>query len=57
MSYIALATDCFDLVRAFYEDSLGFPVVAKWDRPTGRGRFDLGGGLRLEILDNVRLTR
>jgi len=55
MSYIALATDRFDLVRAFYEDSLGFPVVAEWDRPNGRGRrYDLCGGLRLEILDNVR---
>jgi len=55
MSYVALATDRFDLVRAFYEDSLGFPVVAEWDRPNGRGRrYDLGGGLRLEILDNLR---
>jgi catechol 2,3-dioxygenase-like lactoylglutathione lyase family enzyme len=55
MSYVALATDRFDLVRAFYEDSLGFPVVAEWDRPNGRGRrYDLGGGLRLEVLDNVR---
>src|ERR1700677_1632879 len=54
MSYVALATDRFDLVSAFYEDSLGFPVVAEWDRPNGRGRrYDLGG-LRLEGLDNNR---
>jgi catechol 2,3-dioxygenase-like lactoylglutathione lyase family enzyme len=54
MSYVALATDAFDEVARFYGDVLGFPVVAAWDRPNGRGRrFDLGG-LRLEILDNAR---
>ncbi len=55
MSYIAFATDAFDTVAEFYGRSLGFPVVAEWDRANGRGRrFDLGGGLRLEILDNAR---
>ena len=55
MSYIALATDAFDEVAHFYGDLLGFSVVAKWDRKNGRGRrFDLGGGLRLELLDNRR---
>ena len=55
MSYVALATDAFDAVTDFYGGQLGFPVVAQWDRPGGRGRrFDLGGGLRLEILDNAR---
>lgn len=54
MSYVALATDQFDAVVAFYGDRLGFPVVDHWDRPNGRGmRFDLGG-MRLEILDNSR---
>jgi catechol 2,3-dioxygenase-like lactoylglutathione lyase family enzyme len=55
MSYVALATDSFDEMTRFYGDILLFPTIAAWDRPTGRGRrFDLGGGLRLEILDNVR---
>ncbi len=55
MSYIAFATNAFDTVANFYGESLGFPVVAGWDRANGRGRrFDLGGGLRLEILDNAR---
>ena len=54
MSYIALATDSFDEVAFFYGECLGFPVVAEWDRPNGRGRrYDLGG-LRLEVLDNNR---
>jgi catechol 2,3-dioxygenase-like lactoylglutathione lyase family enzyme len=39
----------------FYGAVLRFPVVTAWDRANGRGRrFDLGGGLRLEILDNTR---
>ena len=55
MSYIAFATNAFDAISDFYGRSLSFPVVAQWDRANGRGcRFDLGGGLRLEILDNVR---
>ena len=54
MSYVALATDAFEEVAHFYGVSLGFPVVANWDRPNGRGcRFDLGQ-LCLEILDNRR---
>ena len=57
MSYMALATDCFDEVILFYGERLGFPVVAEWDRTNGRGRrFDLGG-LRLEILENARERR
>ena len=57
MSYVALATDRFDEVARFYGEGLGFPVVAEWDRPGGRGRrFDLGG-LRLEVLDNARERR
>jgi catechol 2,3-dioxygenase-like lactoylglutathione lyase family enzyme len=55
VSYVALATDRFDEVAGFYGETLRFPTVAAWDRPGGRGRrFDLGGGLRLEILDNSR---
>lgn len=55
MSYIAFATNSFEAVVNFYGGTLGFDVVEQWDRPRGRGRrFDLGGGLRLEVLDNVR---
>jgi catechol 2,3-dioxygenase-like lactoylglutathione lyase family enzyme len=55
MSYVALATDNFDLMSWFYRATLGFPVLQEWDRPRGRGRrFDLGRGLRLELLDNQR---
>ena len=55
MSYIAFATDAFERAAAFYGETLGFQAVAEWDRPHGRGRrFDLGGGLRLELLDNTR---
>jgi catechol 2,3-dioxygenase-like lactoylglutathione lyase family enzyme len=58
MSYVALATESFEAVAHFYGVELGFPVVAEWDRPGGRGRrFDLGGGLRLEILDHAREHR
>jgi catechol 2,3-dioxygenase-like lactoylglutathione lyase family enzyme len=58
MSYVALATDRFDELARFYGETLRFPTVAEWDRPGGRGRrFDLGGGLRLEILDNSRERR
>ena len=55
MSYIAFATNSFEAVVSFYGELLGFSVVEQWDRPRGRGRrFNLGGGLRLEILDNAR---
>jgi catechol 2,3-dioxygenase-like lactoylglutathione lyase family enzyme len=55
MSYIAFATGSFDAVANFYGVQLGFPLVSQWDRPHGRGqRFDLGAGLKLEILDNLR---
>jgi catechol 2,3-dioxygenase-like lactoylglutathione lyase family enzyme len=54
VSYVALATDAFDQVAMFYGEGLRFPVVAEWDRASGRGRrFDLGS-FRLEILDNAR---
>ncbi len=55
MSYIASATDNFDKVAHFYGVTPSFPIVEQWDRTNGRGqRFNLGGGLRLEILDNLR---
>ena len=54
MSYVALATDCFDEVTRFYGELLGFPVIEQWDRSNARAcRFD-AGGMRLEILDNQR---
>jgi len=58
MSYVALVTERFDEAQAFYGTRLGFPVVAQWDRVRGRGvRFNLGGGLRLELLDAHREPR
>ena len=57
MSYVALVTDNFDEVTHFYGELLGFPVVEEWDRDNARGkRFDTGG-MRLEIIDNVREKR
>lgn len=57
VSYMAVATNCFEKMTAFYGEILGFPIVAQWDRAHGRGkRFNLGG-LRLEILDNARERR
>lgn len=54
MTYVALATDRFADVAAFYGERLCFPVVDRWDRPNARGIvFDLDG-MRLEILDNAR---
>lgn len=58
MSYIAFMTNSFDSVTSFYGETLGFPIIEQWDRKNGRGRrFALGGGLRLEILDNRRERR
>ena len=55
MSYVALVTDNFDRMSCFYGQTLGFSVLSDWDRPRGRGRrFDLGTGLKLELLDNQR---
>jgi catechol 2,3-dioxygenase-like lactoylglutathione lyase family enzyme len=55
LSYVVLATENFDDVAFFYGKTLGFALLEQWDRPRGRGsRFDLGGGLKLEILDNRR---
>lgn len=49
---MALATERFDAMRRFYRDSLGFPELRAWERPGARGsQLDLGGGLRLELLD------
>jgi len=58
LSYVALATERYDETVRFYGETLGFPVAEAWDRPGARGRvFDLGGGLRLEILDAGRERR
>ena len=58
MSYVTLVSNCFDKTVHFYGVELGFPLVEGWDRINGRGqRFDLHGGLRLEILDNKRERR
>jgi catechol 2,3-dioxygenase-like lactoylglutathione lyase family enzyme len=55
MSYVTLATDNFDRMTRFYGQTLAFPILAEWDRPRGRGRrYDLGTGLKLELLDNQR---
>ena len=55
MSYLALVTSRFEEAAEFYGSSLGFPVLEQWDREHGRGRrFDIGGGVRLELLDNAR---
>lgn len=52
MSYVALATRRFDEVVRFYRDLLRFPELRSWERTGARGGlFDLGGGLRLEIMD------
>lgn len=54
MSYVALATDQYEAVVAFYGEFLDLPMMEAWDRPGGRGaRFD-AGGMRLEIIDNRR---
>lgn len=58
MSYIALATERYEEMVRFYGETLGFAAARGWDRPGARGRvFDLGGGLRLEILDAVGQKR
>jgi catechol 2,3-dioxygenase-like lactoylglutathione lyase family enzyme len=58
MSYVTLVSNCFDKTVHFYAAELGFPLIEGWDRISGRGqRFDLRGGLRLEILDNQRERR
>ena len=54
MSYIALVTDRFDAMAAFYGEALGCRRLEAWDRENARGaRFDLGG-FKLELLDNAR---
>jgi hypothetical protein len=55
MSYVTLVSNCFDKTVEFYG---GVTLIEGWDRINGRGqRFDLRGGLRLEILDNKRERR
>jgi catechol 2,3-dioxygenase-like lactoylglutathione lyase family enzyme len=57
MSYVALATDRYDEVVAFYGEQLGFPVIEHWERLDARGvRFDIGA-MKLEVLDNARKRR
>lgn len=52
MGWVALATERFEEVERFYGEALGFPLARDRGRPGGKGVvFDLGGGLRLEILD------
>jgi catechol 2,3-dioxygenase-like lactoylglutathione lyase family enzyme len=52
MSYVTLATKRFDEMVAFYGETLDFPLASGAGRAGAQGRlFDLGGGLRLEILD------
>lgn len=54
MSYVALVTDAYDAMIAFYGETLGAPTVEEWTRTAGRGRrVDLHGML-VEILDNRR---
>lgn len=56
MSYVALATDRFDEMDAFYR-ALGGSELARWDRPGARGaRFDVAG-LQIELLDHAREER
>lgn len=57
VSYICLATANFDVVTAFYRETLRAVLLDAWDRPGARGvRLDLYG-LRLEILDAAREKR
>lgn len=54
MSFVALVTDRFDEMAAFYGLTMGFAEVKRWERSNGRGiRFDLGS-LVLELVDNQR---
>ncbi len=47
-----MATRRFDEMVRYYRDTLGFPELRAWERPGARGsQLDLGGGLRLELLD------
>lgn len=55
MSWVALLTSRYDAACAFYGKTLGCRVVDGWDRPGARATvFDLGGGLKLEVLDASR---
>ena len=58
MSYIALATQRFEAVIAFYMDQLGLRLIDQFERTGARGaHIDLGGGAKLEILDASRQSR
>ncbi|MHC4547909.1 MAG: VOC family protein [Planctomycetota bacterium] len=57
MSYVALLTERYEEVCAFYGHVLGCSVLDSWDRPNARASvFDLQG-LSLEILDATRGLR
>lgn len=58
MSWVALASERYDEAVRFYRTGLGFPLLRSWDRPGARGAvFDLGGGLKLELLDAAAQKR
>lgn len=57
MSYLALATERFEAMREFYGETLGFPTLRAWDRPSARGVVLDLHGLRLELLDARRESR
>lgn len=55
MSRMALATQKYEEMVAFYQNQLGFCLVQSWDRPGARGGIFAGpGGFKLEILDAAR---
>lgn len=40
----------FNVVRKFYEDELGYPIISEWSREESKGTmFDIGGTI-LELL-------
>ena len=54
-SRVALITNQFDAMRAFYAGRLGFNELETWDRPRARGIILQGpGSFRLELLDATR---
>lgn len=55
MSRVALATQKYEEMTAFYQNQLGFCLVQSWDRLGARGGIFAGpGGFKLEILDATR---
>ena len=54
-SRVALITNHFDVMRAFYAGRLKFDELESWDRPRARGVILQGpGSFRLEVLDATR---